>query len=49
MNLALFDFDGTITRGDTFSSFVRFAGYGMWDVGCGMRDAGFRVRLRASP
>jgi HAD superfamily hydrolase (TIGR01490 family) len=25
MNLALFDFDGTITRGDTFSSFVRFA------------------------
>jgi HAD superfamily hydrolase (TIGR01490 family) len=25
MNLALFDFDGTITRGDTFSPFVRFA------------------------
>ena len=25
MNLALFDFDGTITRSDTFSGFVRFA------------------------
>jgi hypothetical protein len=25
MNLALFDFDGTITDTDTFSSFVRFA------------------------
>lgn len=25
MNLALFDFDGTITVGDTFSSFLRFA------------------------
>lgn len=25
MNLALFDFDGTITRTDTFSSFLRFA------------------------
>jgi HAD superfamily hydrolase (TIGR01490 family) len=25
MNLALFDFDGTITRGDTFSPFLRFA------------------------
>jgi hypothetical protein len=25
MNLALFDFDGTITERDTFSSFLRFA------------------------
>jgi HAD superfamily hydrolase (TIGR01490 family) len=25
MNLALFDFDGTITEGDTFSAFLRFA------------------------
>jgi phosphatidylglycerophosphatase C len=25
MNLALFDFDGTITEGDTFSGFLRFA------------------------
>jgi phosphatidylglycerophosphatase C len=25
MNLALFDFDGTITTGDTFTSFLRFA------------------------
>jgi len=25
MNLALFDFDGTITEGDTFSPFLRFA------------------------
>ena len=25
MNLALFDFDGTITVGDTFVPFVRFA------------------------
>jgi|SRR6185295_3957268 len=25
MNLALFDFDGTITRGDTFTPFLRFA------------------------
>jgi hypothetical protein len=25
MNLALFDFDGTITESDTFSSFLRFA------------------------
>jgi len=26
MNLALFDFDGTITRGDSFTNFLRFAG-----------------------
>ena len=25
MNLALFDFDGTITTGDTFTPFLRFA------------------------
>jgi phosphatidylglycerophosphatase C len=25
MNLALFDFDGTITKGDTWTPFIRFA------------------------
>ena len=25
MNLALFDFDGTITTGDTFTPFIRYA------------------------